>query len=154
MNKQEQAVELYNKGYLCSQAIFATFCEEFGIQKDIGIKLSNFLGAGFMFQGNYCGAVSGALMVYSLKYSSSEKYSELSNETLYQVSQEHMKRFTEKQGSCICKELLNADLSTEEGMSYLIENKIFDKKCPAFVEDSTEIITQIIAKMDSKLERL
>ena len=144
MNKAKYSKDLFDKGYLCAQSVFAAFCEEHGVSKDLGLKLSNFLGFGFNFRGDYCGAVSGALMVLSLKYSSGQEYNELANEIFYNLSQEHIKRFTQKHGSCICKELLKADLSTEEGMTYLRENKVFDKKCPIFIEDSAQILSELI----------
>ncbi len=154
MDTSEYAKDLFNKGYLCSQSVFATFCEEYGISKDLGLKISRFLGFGFNYRGDYCGAISGALMIYSLKYSSGEVYDELSNEVCFQACQGHIKRFTQKHGSCICKELLNADLSTEDGMTYLRENHVFDTKCPVFVEDSAGILTQIVSEMDEKLSRM
>ena len=64
MNKIDKASDLYSQGYLCSQSVFAAFCEDYGIDKDAGLKISKFLGWGYLFRGDYCGAISGALMVY------------------------------------------------------------------------------------------
>ncbi len=150
MNEVLKANEMYNRGYMCSQSVFVAFCEDYGINKDAGLKLSKFLGFGFLFRGDYCGAVSGALMIYGLKYSSGEIYNELSDEVYYQLAKEHIKRFKEIHGSCLCKDLLTADVSTKEGMSYLRENNLFNIKCPKFVNDSAEILTQIIKEMEQK----
>jgi hypothetical protein len=34
MDKVKNATELFNQGYLCSQSVFAAFCEDYGIVKD------------------------------------------------------------------------------------------------------------------------
>jgi C_GCAxxG_C_C family probable redox protein len=150
MNKIEKTVELYKQDYLCSQSVFGAFCEDYGISKDLGLKLSKFLGFGYLFRGDYCGAVSGALMILGLKYSSGENYNELSDEIFYQLAKDYLKRFKEIHSSCTCKELLTADLSTEEGMSFIRENNLFNLKCPDFVRDSAQILTQIIEEMDKR----
>jgi C_GCAxxG_C_C family probable redox protein len=150
MDKAENAVELYKQDYLCSQSVFGAFCEDYGICKDLGLRLSKFLGFGYLFRGDYCGAISGALMIYGLKYSSGEIYNELSDEIFYQLAKEHIKRFKAIHGSCNCKDLLTADLSTEEGMTFIRENNLFNLKCPHFVRDSAQILTQIIEEMDKR----
>jgi C_GCAxxG_C_C family probable redox protein len=150
MDKVEKAVELYKKDYLCSQSVFGAFCEDYGINIDLGLRLSKFLGFGFLFRGDYCGAISGALLIYGLKYSSGTNYDELSDEIFYQTSKEHIKRFTAIHGSCICSDLLTADLSTEEGMAFIRENNLFNLRCPHFVKDSAKILTQITEEMDKR----
>jgi C_GCAxxG_C_C family probable redox protein len=150
MNKIEKATELYNQGYLCSQSVFAAFCEDYGIARDSGLKLSKFLGFGYLFRGDYCGAISGALLIYGLKYSSGEIYNELSDEVFYHLAKEHIRRFEKIHGSCLCKDLLTSDLSTDEGMSYIRDNNLFNLKCPKFVNDSAQILTQIISEMEKR----
>lgn len=150
MDKVKIATDLYNQGYLCSQSVFAAFCEDYGIDKELGLKLSKFLGFGFLFRGDYCGAISSAMMIYSLKFSSKEIYSDHSDEVFYQISQEHIRKFKEKHGSCLCNELLNGDVSTGEGIQLIREKGYFDSKCPVFVKDSAEILTQIIKKMEQR----
>lgn len=150
MEKVKYATELYNQGYLCSQSVFAAFCEDYGIEKKLGLKLSKFLGFGYLYRGDYCGAISAALMIYGLKYSSVETYSDLSDEVFYQLSKEHLSRFTKKHGSCNCNELLNGDVSTGEGIQLIREKGYFKSKCPAYVKDSAEILTEIMKKMEQR----
>lgn len=153
MNKVDIAVDLYKNDFLCSQAVFGAFCEDYGIKRDLGFRISKFLGFGYLFRGDICGAISGALMVYGLKYNSGEKFDELSDEIFHQLTKEHIKRFKAIHGTCICKELLAADLSTEEGMTYIRENKLFNTKCPVFVRDSAQILTRIIEEMDKREQK-
>jgi len=68
----------------------------------------------------------------------------------YQLSKEHIRRFVEKNGSCKCNELLNGDVSTGEGIQFIRDKGFFDSKCPVFVKDSSEILTQIMSKMEKR----
>lgn len=150
MDRVQSATELYNQGYLCSQSVFAAFCEDYGISKELGLKLSKFLGFGYLFRGDYCGAISAAMMIYGLKYGSSEIYNDLLDEIYYNLTKEHINRFKEKHGSCICNELLHGKVSTGEGIQQIREKGYFDTKCPVFVKDSSEILIEIMNKMEKR----
>lgn len=150
MEKAKYARDLYNQGYLCSQAVFVSFCKDYGIENELGLKLSKFLGFGYLFRGDYCGAISAAIMIYGLKYSSTEIYSDISDDIFYQLSKEHIQKFKDKHGSCKCNKLLDGDVSTGEGIELIREKGFFNSKCPVFVEDSAEILTQIMKKMEQR----
>ena len=62
-----EAVELFNGKYLCSQAVFAAFAEELGLEKKQALKIGACFGSG-MRKGEVCGACSGALMALGLKF--------------------------------------------------------------------------------------
>ena len=67
MKKSEKAVELFLKGYNCSQAVFGAFAEELGINEETAFKLAAPFGGGVGRQREVCGAVSGMLMVLGLE---------------------------------------------------------------------------------------
>lgn len=68
MKKPDQAAALFEEGFACSQAVLATFCERFGLDRHIGLKLAEGFSGGIGRQGLTCGAVTGALMVIGLRY--------------------------------------------------------------------------------------
>ena len=39
MNSIEESVQLFEQGYVCSQAVFAAFCQDFGLEKDMALKI-------------------------------------------------------------------------------------------------------------------
>lgn len=67
MDNIKKAVELFGQGYLCSQAVFAAFAEQFGITEKQALKIGGCFGGG-MTKGEVCGACTGALMVLGMKY--------------------------------------------------------------------------------------
>ncbi len=55
-----------------------------------------------------------------------------------------MNRFKEKCGSYICNDLLGCDVSTEEGVQYCRDNKLFTEFCPKMVAAAVEVVEEII----------
>jgi len=58
MSKVEEAVNLFNSGYACSQAIVATYGQPFGIERKMALKVTAGF-AGGMGIGATCGASPG-----------------------------------------------------------------------------------------------
>lgn len=61
------AVQLFDEGYMCSQAVFAAFSEDFNLSKGHVLKIGACFGSG-MRKAEVCGACTGALMAIGLKY--------------------------------------------------------------------------------------
>ncbi|MDF2568396.1 MAG: GCAxxG family probable redox protein, partial [Oscillospiraceae bacterium] len=59
----KRANELFKQGYNCSQAVFAAFCDETGIDFETALKISSSFGGGMGRLREVCGTVSGMFMV-------------------------------------------------------------------------------------------
>lgn len=136
MNYVEEAVGLFENGYVCSQAVFAAFSEEFGLPKEQALKIGACFGSG-MRKAEVCGACTGALMAFGLKYGDDKAKSNEMCETF-------LDRFCEINGSYICSDLLSCDISTKEGVEYAVENNLFKELCPKMVESAAEIAKDMI----------
>ena len=136
MSEITQAVQLFEKGYVCSQAVFAAFSPDFGVDKETALKIGACFGSG-MRKGEVCGACTGALMVLGLKYGQSK---EKSNE----VCERFLDEFAKENGSYICNELLECDISTKEGVEFAVENNLFKEVCPKMVESAAKITKEIV----------
>ncbi len=68
MSKSEQTNECFIGGFNCSQAVFTSFCEEFGFDKNTALKISSSFGGGMGLLNETCGAVTGAFMTIGLKF--------------------------------------------------------------------------------------
>ncbi len=136
MNSIEEAVQLFEEGYVCSQAVFAAFSECYGLSKDQALKIGACFGSG-MRKGEVCGACTGALMALGLKYGD-EKVK--SNE----VCNKFLDMFKEENGSIICRDLLGCDISTEDGVKHALDNNLFKEFCPKMVESAARIVDEIL----------
>ena len=117
MNYVEEAVQLFEDGYMCSQAVLAVFCEEFGLSREQAFKISISFGGG-MRKGEVCGACTGAIMALGLRYGENNSKSD-------EMCVKFLDSFKKENGSYICRDLLDCDIRTEEGIKYAIDNNLF-----------------------------
>jgi C_GCAxxG_C_C family probable redox protein len=94
--------------------------------------------------GETCGSVTGALMVIGLHHAKITRDDDDSRERAYAMAQEFMDAFREKHGSLLCRELLQVDVSTPEGMKAVREKDLFRTVCPKFVGAAGEILESLI----------
>ncbi len=91
-----------------------------------------------------CGAVSGGLMALGLKYSMTQPGDvQLKNEA-YQIGSEFIAKFTLRNRSITCRELLQCDIATPPGIEYAKCNNLHDTICPGLISDAVEIFYEII----------
>jgi C_GCAxxG_C_C family probable redox protein len=144
MNRVEIAVSCFEEGFNCAQAIFSTYGEKMGLDREISLRVSGAFGGGMGRMGEICGAVSGALMVIGLKYGKTKAEDEETKEKCYSLVREFVSKFKERNGSILCRELLGYDINTPEGLELIKKENLFSTRCPKFVRDSAEIIEQIL----------
>ena len=143
MSSIEQAVSLFNEGFLCSQAVLSSFGQELGLDRETALRVSGVFGGG-MRLGGPCGAVTGAFMVIGLKYGSIKADDVQAKEKAYGLVREFVNLFESRNGSIECTRLLGCDLSTPEGRMFAREKNLFTSVCPKFIRDAAEILEQIL----------
>jgi len=136
MNSIEEAVYLFQNGYVCSQAVFAAFSEDYDLSKEQALKIGACFGSG-MRKGEVCGACTGALMVLGLKYGDDKTKSN-------EVCERFLDEFEKENGSYICRDLLGCDIGTPEGVKEAVDNNLFKEFCPIMVESAAKIVDEIL----------
>ena len=136
MEYVKEAVQLFEDGYMCSQAVLAVFCEEFGLSREQAFKISISFGGG-MRKGEVCGACTGAIMALGLRYGENKSKSD-------EMCVKFLDSFKKENGSYICRDLLDCDIRTEEGIKYAIDNNLFKEICPKMVESAVKIAQELI----------
>ena len=144
MDKVERAVSCFKEGFSCSQALLSTYGAQFGLNREMSLKVSGAFGGGMGRMAETCGAVIGAFMVIGLKYGKTRVEDEQTEEKAYSFVKEFVDKFKSRNGSIICRELLGCDISTPKGMALAKEKKLIATLCPKFVQDAAEIIEQIL----------
>ena len=143
MNHIEQAVKIF-EDFNCSQSVCAAFAEQFGLERELALKVSAGFGGGMGRMAQTCGAVSGAFMALGLKYGSADPGDKVSKENTYTKVRVFAEKFTERQGSVLCRDLLKCDISTTEGLAYAREHNLFTEQCPIFIRTAAEILEEML----------
>ena len=146
MNESQRAVELFKEGFNCSQSVFVAFAHRFDIDEDTAKKISAGLGGGIGRLREVCGAVSGAAMVIGSLASATEGADVENKQKNYELVREFAKRFTEENGSIICRELLCLDEQTKETAKPESRTAEYYKKrpCVELVECAARILEEMI----------
>jgi C_GCAxxG_C_C family probable redox protein len=144
MNKAEKAVALFKEGFSCSQAVFSAFSEDFGLDRNTSLKISQPFGGGMAHMGEACGAVTGAFMLIGLKYGRTKADDLAARDRTYAKMRQFTDRFKALHGSIQCRCLLGLDLGTEEGMRLAREKNLFQTICVKYVQDAATIVEEFL----------
>ena len=144
MNCTERAADYFARGFNCSQSVLAAYAEQFGLTEEQALKVAGGFGGGMGRMAETCGAVTGAIMVIGLKFASTTPGDIQGKENAYAVVREFVHRFKGRNVTVLCRELLDCDISTPEGMKRAQQEKLIKKCCPKLIQDAAEILDQLI----------
>lgn len=144
--KVHNAVCLFDQGCNCSQAILATYGEQFGLNREAALKVASGFGGGMGRSALTCGAVSGAFMVLGLKYGPGDAHNKKAKEHTYELVREFSEKFKSRNGSIICSKLLGCDISTPAGLKIAREKSLFASVCPKMVQEAAEILEEMMGQ--------
>ena len=144
MNRVEKTVDLHKNGGLsCSQAILTAFGESFGMDPETAAMLGRPWAGGIGHQALTCGYLTGAVLVLALALNNKDEGK--SRKDLDKVIRNLFSRFKERYGGAsMCKELLGADMATEEGIKKILEEKLVAKHCYGYGRDVAEILEELL----------
>jgi C_GCAxxG_C_C family probable redox protein len=135
MTKSETASEAFESGYNCAQAVFTTFAEDLGLDRETAAKISSGFGGG-MHLGGTCGVVTGAFMALGLKFGDGSK-------RIYDKNEEFTEKFLERNPSIKCLDLLGADVRIKEEFEKAKSEGLFKCTCGRLVKEACEILEEM-----------
>lgn len=141
----DRAVELFKEGKNCSQAVFAAFAPELGLDEETALRVSVGLGGGVGRMREICGTVSGAAMVVGLKYPEADKAE------VYALVREIADEFRKVNPSVVCRELLGLSKPEESSAPEERTAEYYKKRpCVKLVEDSALAVEKILFNRESE----
>ena len=145
MTRREEAMENFKKGYNCSQAIVLAFADMLPVDRTLLLRLASSFGGGMGRLREVCGSVSGMFMIAGLLYGYDGPETGQIKAAHYAGIQELAKRFEEKHGTIICREMLGLsvrhDVPTPEARTAEYYKK---RPCAEIIGDAAEILDQYI----------
>lgn len=151
MNKINFATKSFKSGFSCSQSVLAAFCEDYGLDKKLALKMACSFGGGMAHLGEACGAVTGAFLVLGLKYGQNDKDDKHSKAVNFLMVKEFAARFRKLNGSISCKELLEYDISDEKQLMAARQTDVFQTKCAGYIKNAVQLLEEIISEYEASL---
>lgn len=144
MANPERAEDHFLNDFNCAQSVLSVFCEEMNLPEETGLKIACGFGGGMSRYSRTCGAVTGGIMAISLKHGRTRAEDSDAQEKTYAAVQEFVRRFEEINESSICRDLIDCDLNTPEGLNKAHESGITKTLCPKLVKSAVEILNDIL----------
>ncbi len=143
MTSRERAQELFLQGYNCAQAVAGAFCDEMGMTLESTVRALSGFGGGMGRLREVCGACSGMTFVLSNLKGYDKAEDQEGKKAIYEIVRKGMEIFKEKNGSYICRELL--DDAPVGGDPAQRTGKYYEKRpCVELVGDAAEICEQLL----------
>lgn len=148
MSKGDIAKQNFMNGYNCSQAVLLAFCEDFGLEKETALKISEPFGGGMGRMREVCGTVTGMFMVLGLAMGNSDAKDGSTKKNVYKSVQELAEKFKQDNGSIICRELLGFQKNNKE--SYVPSERTTEyykkRPCPELCKYAADILEEYLKK--------
>jgi C_GCAxxG_C_C family probable redox protein len=142
------ALEHFQQGYSCAQAIFSAFSPMYGLSEELALKIASPFGGGIARLGETCGAVTGAIMVIGLKYGQADRSDPVENQPVYHLCRVLIERFREHNETIRCYELIGIHLDDPDELRMARENGVFKDHCRGYVQTAAEILLEILSSTD------
>ena len=148
MNRHgEKAKELFFQGYNCAQSVLCAFEDVTGLDRETSAKLASSFGGGMGRLREVCGTMSGALMVLGLVLGYDDPRNPQAKRAHYHLVQEFARRFRERNGSILCRDLLRG-VETVPGNDPEERTAEYYRKrpCPELARMAAEIVDELLVE--------
>lgn len=136
-----RAREFFLSGYNCSQSVFMSLADLYGISEQQAARLSASFGGGVGRLREMCGACSAMALLEGLESGATDAADAEGKQANYKNVQSLVHRFAEQNGSYICRELLQLrkDAPTPPTPDERTAEYYRQRPCLRMVESATRI---------------
>lgn len=144
--RAQRAVALFKQGYNCSQAVFASCADLYGISDEsLALRLSASFGGGMGRMRMVCGAASGMFMLAGLHNGSATPHDNEGKMANYAFVQQLAGEFKGTYGSLICAELLGLAPKPEDPKPAERTQQYYEKRpCVEMVAEAVRIVLRTL----------
>ena len=151
INHAEKARQLFMQGYNCAQAVVCAFEDRIGLDRDSAARLACSFGGGMGRMREVCGTVSGALLVLGMLHGYADPADPDAKKAHYALVREFARRFREKNGSIICRELLQGIEVTPGGDPEPRTAAYYARRpCPNLAAQAAGILDEMLAEIEKE----
>lgn len=145
--RAQRATDLFKQGYNCSQAVFASCADLYGItDESLALRLSASFGGGMGRMRMVCGAASGMFMLAGLQNGSSTPHDNQGKMANYAFVQQLAGEFKARYGSLICAELLGLAPKPQDPKPEERTQQYYEKRpCSEMVAEAVRIFLKTAA---------
>lgn len=143
--RSERAMNNFEAGYNCTQSVVLAFSDLLDMEEgQLALAVSAF-GGGMGRLREVCGSVSGMFFVLGMLQGYHEPGDYEGKKQLYGKVQELARRYEEKNGSIVCRELLGLDHKRDESVPEARTKEYYRKRpCRELIGCAARILDEFI----------
>ena len=148
VRRSERAKKLFRQGFNCSQAVFASCCDLYGITDEkLALRLSASFGGGIGRMRLTCGAACGMFMLAGLEKGSAIPGDHDGKAANYALVQDLAQKFKDQYGSITCAELLGIAPKPQEPTPEARTEAYYKKRpCVEMVGEAVKMYLETVNK--------
>ena len=100
----QQAVENFENGYNCAQSVFLAYAQDYGINKEMALKLSSSFGGGMGRLREVCGAVTAMFAIAGLEKGYTSNNDDDAKAKHYELIQNLAEEFKKEYNTILCRD--------------------------------------------------
>lgn len=140
------ACDNFFNGCNCAQSVLCAFSDVTGFDEKTSMKLASSFGGGMGRLREVCGAVSAMFMIAGLLKGYEIAGDDIGKARQYQLVQDLAKKFKERHGTIICRELLGLDGEDNPIPSKRTPQYYAERPCAEFIKTAAEIVEAELLK--------
>lgn len=140
-SRAQKAQDLFKQGFNCSQAVFASCADLYGIHDEqLALRLAASFGGGTGRMRMTCGAANGMFMLAGLHNGSATPHDSEGKMANYAFVQQLAGEFKAKYGSLVCAELLGLAPKPQEPKPEARTPQYYEKRpCAEMIAEAVRI---------------
>ncbi len=150
----QQAVELFMAGYGCCQSVVAAFADLYDMDCDTALRIGAGFGAGIGRLRMICGAASGMVILAGLQCGSTDGGDREGKAHCYDVVQQLLNTFRERNTSIICAEILANSKCKPATDNHIPDERNAEyyktRPCARKVESAARIFAEYLATIEKE----
>lgn len=145
-SRAQKAQDLFKQGFNCSQAVFASCADIYGIHDEqLALRLAASFGGGTGRMRMTCGAANGMFMLAGLHNGSATPHDSEGKMANYAFVQQLAGEFKAKYGSLVCAELLGLAPKPQDPRPAERTQQYYEKRpCVEMIEEAVRIYLNAI----------
>jgi C_GCAxxG_C_C family probable redox protein len=141
------AMQLFEQGYTCAEAIFIAFAEAEGYSSEVAHRAATSFIGGIGNQGQVCGTLIGGLMVIGVREAHTNPQHKPPRYAARALAVELLHWYQAQKGSTNCRDLLQLDLSDPEQAGQFSMERHFHGVCMPLMRETSEWLVARFARL-------
>ncbi|MBC7218151.1 MAG: C_GCAxxG_C_C family protein [Candidatus Caldatribacterium sp.] len=122
-----KSIDYHRQGFNCAESVLLGLCEDLGVKNPLIPRIATGFGGGIGHTGNICGAVTGAVMAFGIRFGRENPEDKDTRDRLYLLVESFLQEVEQSLGRLDCFGLIGVRLNTEEGLRRYREENLREK---------------------------